>query len=227
MKKLIVTLRMFLTSLMVWVIFSGCSDNPTGPDQIIGSGRLVSEQRSVGTFTGIRVTGIGSVIITQDTEEDLRIEADDNIIDRVTTSVDNGVLLVGLEQGSYNNITINVYASMATITRLEIIGAGDFRVTAPIQTDEIDCRITGAGNITLSGAATEQTIVITGAGSIHNFDLVSSICLATVAGVGSIKVNVTQQLDAVISGTGSIIYAGNPPVVHSTVTGVGSVQPRS
>jgi hypothetical protein len=211
----------------VWALFNGCSDNPTGPDQIIGSGTLVSEQRSVAAFTGIRVTGIGNVRITQDTVESLRIEADDNIIDRVTTSVNSGVLLVGLEQGSYNNVTINVYASMTTITRLEIVGAGDFRVTAPLQTDEIECRITGAGNITLSGTATDQTIVITGAGSVHNFDLVSATCSATISGTGSVEVNVTQQLDATISGTGSIVYAGNPPVVHSSVTGVGSIQPRS
>lgn len=216
----------FFTFILAGILFGGCSKDSTGPDQIIGSGKLVSQQRNVSLFTGIRVTGTAKVIIRQDAAQSLRIEADDNIIDRVTTSVENGVLLVDLQQGSYSNITVNVYASMQAVNLLEVVGTAEFASTAPIQTDRIVCRITGTGTITLSGTAIDQTILITGSGSIHNFDLVCSTCSATISGAGNIEVSVTEQLDAVIAGTGSIVYAGNPPVVHQTISGIGSVKPR-
>jgi hypothetical protein len=221
-------LLMLTGFVFMFVLLYGCKkeNQVTNPDQIVGSGKLVTEQRTTGLFTGIQVTGIAKVIIKQDTAQSLRIEADDNIMDSVTTSVNNGLLSVGLKKGSYNNITVNVSVSMKTISRLESIGAAEFLTDGQIQTDSVLCRITGTGKITLKGSATSETIEIIGTGDVHNFDLVSSRCSALISGAGNIEVNVTQDLNAVIAGTGTITYSGNPSVVHQTVTGVGSVKMR-
>jgi hypothetical protein len=209
-------------------MLGGCTKNgSTAPDQIIGSGRIVSQQLSMASFSGIQVTGTAKVFVRQDTVQSLRLEADDNIIGRITTSVNNGVLVVGLEQGSYNNVTINVYASMTSVTRLETIGAAEFISVRPITTDNILCSITGAGKITLSGTATGQTVQISGAGDIRNSALVSSYSSVLISGTGSVEVNVTRQLDAIVSGAGSIVYSGNPQIVNKTVTGIGSIRPGS
>jgi hypothetical protein len=206
----------------------GCSDKNgvTNSDQIVGSGRLVTEQRATTPFTGIQVTGIGRVVITQDTVETLTVEADDNIIGLLTTSVDNGMLKVSLKDGSYNNVTVNVYASMKTINWLECIGAGHFSTDSLIQTGYIFCRITGAGSMTLKGSADSETVEITGAGEIHNFDFVSSKCSASISGAGSIEVNVTSELSAVIAGSGIVTYSGNPQIVNQTISGTGVIGPR-
>ncbi|MGA7161480.1 MAG: head GIN domain-containing protein [Bacteroidota bacterium] len=212
--------------VFVLVILSGCSksNSVTNPNQIVGSGKLLTEQRTVDTFTGIQVTGIGKVFVTQDSAQGLRIEADDNVIGLVTTSVSNGLLSVALKQGSYSNITVNVYASMKTINRLESVGSAEFVTAGQIQTDSIVCRITGTGSITLKGTAGFESVEITGAGNVDNFGLASSRCSAMISGTGNVEVNVTQELDAVIAGTGTIVYTGNPQVLHQTVTGVGSVK---
>ena len=216
-----------LLALLPILFIAGCTNHLSDPDQIVGSGRLLSQTRSLPTFTGIQVTGIAKVVIRQDTVQSLRIEADDNIVDRVTAAVNNGLLVIGLQQGSYSNVTINVYASMKTIDRLECVGSADFVTSGPIRTDAIVCRITGAGTMTLSGTATNQTVEVTGTGDVHNFGLVSNRCSATITGLGSLELNVTQQLDAIVSGSGSIVYAGNPGVVNKTIAGLGSVKPKS
>ena len=195
-------------------------------NQIAGSGRIVSQLRNVGSFSGIQITNIGDVYITQDTVESLRIEADDNIVDLVQTSVAGGTLSVGLREGSYSNVTVRIHASMQQISSLESVGAGEFHTTGAIHTDKVTCRITGAGAISLSGTATEQIVEISGAGSIDNFGLVSSLCTVTVTGTGSVGVNVTQELHASVSGTGTITYDGNPPLVHSSITGTGTIRPK-
>ena len=218
------TLALFLLPVL---FIAGCTNHLSNPDQIVGSGKLISQSRSLPVYSGIQVTGIAKVVVTQDSLQSLRIEADDNIVDRVTTGVNNGLLVIGLQQGSYSNITVNVFASMKTIDRLEAVGTADFATSGPIHTESITCRITGAGTMTLTGTATSQTTELTGTGDIHNFGLVSNRCAATITGVGSLEVNVTQQLDAIVSGTGSIVYAGNPGVVNKTVVGIGSVRPRS
>ena len=222
--------RAILTSVLISVaaLFFGCSKNETvvGSNSIVGSGRLVSEQRNVGAFTGIQVTNFANVFVKQDTVQSLRIESDDNIMSLVATSVQNGVLVVGLKEGSYNNVTVNVYASMSSVRWLELIGAGDCQTVSPIHADTIVCRIKGAGTITLAGTASQEMVEIIGAGNVHNFDLVSSRCVASISGTGNIDVNVTQQLDATISGTGVITYDGHPPTVNQTVVGIGSIRPK-
>jgi hypothetical protein len=215
--------------ILMAVLCGGCSknDNIVDNDRITGSGKLVSQMRVIGTFTGIQVTNFARVFVTQDSLESLRIEADDNVMDLVMTSVTGGVLSVGLRDGSYNNVTVNVYASMKSIRRLESTGAADFSTTIPIETDTIFCRIIGAGTITLTGTAAFEDAEIVGAGTIKNFGLAASHCFASISGTGNIEVNVSEQLDAVITGTGTIKYDGNPPVVHQMVSGVGSVQKKS
>jgi uncharacterized spore protein YtfJ len=225
LKNLLTTLTplAFLAILFI----AGCTDHSSNPDQIVGSGKLISEPRSLPAFTGIQVTGIAKVVIKQDSVQSLRIEADDNIMDHITTAVNNGLLVIGLQQGSYSNVTINVYATMKTIDRLECVGTADFVTSGSIRSDGITCRVTGSGTMTLSGTTTNQTIEVTGTGDVHNFGLVSTHCAATITGLGNLEVNVTQQLDAVVSGSGSIVYTGNPGVVNKTIVGIGSVRPKS
>jgi hypothetical protein len=214
--------------VMMALFQSGCTktENVVGNEQITGSGKLVSQTRDVGTFSGIQVTNFAKVLITQDTVESLRIESDDNVIDLVSTSVSNGILIIGLRDGSYRNAKVNVYVSMRIIRLLESTGTAEFSTMNSIQTDSLVCRIRGTGIITMTGSTTTERVEIIGSGSVNNFGLTSSLCYASISGVGKVEVNVAQRLDATITGTGMISYAGNPAVVNQSVTGIGNVRPR-
>ena len=48
----------------------------------------------------------------------------------------------------------------------------------------------------------------------------------TVTGAGSVNVYATQELNATVSGVGQITYAGDPPVVNKSVSGVGSINKK-
>ena len=227
MKSRLVTPSLAPILVSVFLFSGGCTRNETviGTEQIVGSGRIISETRGAPAFTGIRVTNYARVIITQDTVQSLRIEADDNILNRVQSQVVGGILIVGMPEGSYNNVTVIVHAAFRNITLLESTGAADFSVTAPITANDLLCRITGAGSIALDGWVSRETIEITGAGNVWNFGLAATTCSALISGAGTIEVTVAQRLDATILGTGSITYAGNPPVVNRSVMGVGSIKP--
>jgi hypothetical protein len=217
-------------SIILSIIAPGCfhhrHDRYHDDDSVIGSGRMVSEERTVAPCTGIRIVGSAKVFLTQDTRQRIRIEADDNIIDLVTTRSENGYLVVGLERGSYSNTTVNVYVSLATIENLEITGAGDITTTHSIQCGVVRCHIEGAGNISLAGTANDQSITIDGAGNVENFDLISSECTATINGTGNCEIHVTQRFDGEINGVGKIVYEGNPREVHTSINGLGTIYPR-
>ena len=227
MKTLDPRLSRALLLVFVALIVSSCHDVATSPDQIVGSGRIVPQYRTLDPFSGVHLTGIGSVYVTQDTTQSFRLEADDNIIDRVITAVDNKVLTISLQPGSYSKITINVFVSMKSVELLELTGTGSFTTTNALQSSTLTCRIDGTGSMTLRGSATEQVVQIQGTGEVHSFDLTASRCTVALSGTGNVEVTATQRLDATLSGVGSIVYGGNPPELTQHISGLGTIRRRS
>ena len=85
-------------------------------------------------------------------------------------------------------------------------------------------QLSGAGLITLEGEAEKQEVNLTGAGSYETFDLESSFCEISISGIGGAEVNVTQRLEARISGMGGIEYMGSPQEIRREVSGIGKIK---
>ena len=204
-------------------IFNACQDSSVEHNTIVGSGNIVSEIRSISDCTGIEIISAGNVYLTQDTTQLIRIEADDNIISDVITREENGILLTGLTNKSYSNITLKIYVSLKAIQELSVTGAGNIECTKAIQVDNLYSVINGAGNINLEGTANSFECIINGAGNVNAKDFIVKNCMANVNGAGNCSVNVTGNLKAVVTGVGSIFYYGNPINVTSSVTGIGQI----
>ncbi len=225
MKSSACEIHSFYSILVVTLLLVGCRDEiVNNSDQIVGSGRLETRDVSLPTFSSIDLTGIGEVFVTQDPVQSVRLEADDNIIDRLLVEVRNGNLSIGIQHGSYSHVTVKIYVSMNSVQFLQVTGAGNFAAVGPLEANALTCRIVGAGSMTLSGSAASQIIEIGGTGSVHSFDLETSHCSVMLSGTGSAEVNVIQHLEATVTGVGSVTYAGNPPEVVTHVSGLGTIR---
>ncbi len=97
-------------------LLTGCKDTVTNTDTTIrGSGRVVTESRTMEPCEGVTITSIGDVYLTQSETQSVRIEADDNIMSSVISETQNGILVVGLKAGSYSNTTVRIYVSLKNI----------------------------------------------------------------------------------------------------------------
>ncbi len=223
MKKYNVISLFLLILLSVWM--TGCMNNNDSNvnETYYGSGNIVSQNRSVGECTGINIRYAGNVYLSQGDLQSVRVEADDNIINNVKTNADGRILNAGLDDGSYSNVTVRIYVTLKTIDHVTIQGAGNITAENSLVCDQLYCLINGAGDINLNGNANNLTCGINGAGNISAFNFPVKTCNARVNGTGNCTVNVSEDLDAAISGVGNIIYDGNPKQVRSTVSGVGKI----
>jgi len=219
--------KIILSSLPL-ILFQTCNESSdiSNNNTIYGSGNVVSQTRTVEECSGLMLQNTGNVYLTQDDNQLIRIEADDNIIDNVETRKENGSLLVGLENGSYSYITLKIYVSLKSINRLSIDGAGNINTENNIECDYLNCIINGAGNINLKGTANYFDCSINGTGNISAKEFQSKKCKALVNGAGNITIYVSEELDATVNGVGNIYYYGNPPVVRTTITGLGQIIKR-
>ena len=209
----------------ILLLLAGCknSSNINNPDSLNGSGNIITEQRNVSECSGLQIINVGSVYLTQDTVQSIRISADDNIMDKVITREEQGILVVGLENGSYSNISLKFYVSLKSVNKLLIEGAGGIECSGPVTSGNLYCMINGAGKIQLKGEGESLNCIMNGAGSINAKDYNAKNCSAAVNGAGNCTVFVTGKLDASVNGAGRITYYGKPDELKVAVSGVGQI----
>lgn len=124
----------------------------------------------------------------------------------------------------------------------DVSGAGDLRVTGKCHSfnsdvsgsgkvimtmtiaEDADFGISGSGKIEATGTASTVKTSISGSGKVMAANLETNRCEVRISGSGDVQINVKDEIDAVISGSGSVSYRGNPSKVNSHSSGSGSVR---
>lgn len=214
----------FAACLFAIIIVSGCACN--GGPSVRGSGVTAKETRNVSGFTDVRANGSGEIVIRQADADSLVVEAEDNILPELESTVANGILTVGPRRGVSLRPTrpIRYQVTVKKLTGVGFSGAGTIRATG-VDTDKLDADISGSGSAVLEGRAGEVTLSVAGSGSYDASNLKATTVRVTISGSGNASVDATEKLHANISGSGSVRYAGNP-TVEKNVSGSGSVARR-
>ena len=196
----------------------GLSTIQDSRDVITGSGNVITESRDVSGFDSVSHTGIGRVIITQGDEESLTIEADDNLLEHITSEVKNGTLELGFtenvrfdptpsitftvgvkninELNSTGTGSIEIDKLGADNLRILKTGTGRFSIDTLTATDLV-VDADGTGNIELAGTVVKQEIDLRGTGGYDAPDLESQTASVQVTGTGSVIIWVLDSLDVV------------------------------
>ena len=210
-----------VSSQQVVVSSSGGTDETSGT--IEGSGNVESESREVKGFDEVELRGVGNLSIRQTGSESLSVEAEDNVLPKITTEVVNGRLILSPEPDSSIKTTepINYELTVEDLHALEVSGSGDV-VAEDIGTDNLGIDIGGSGAVEISGRADSQEVSISGSGAYRAKDLQSEEARIDVSASGSAIVNASEALEARVSGAGSVEYVGDP-TVEEDVSGAGRV----
>jgi hypothetical protein len=206
-------------------MLTGCESVGGGPS-VRGSGTLATEKREVSGFTDIRVHGSGDVTVDQTGSDSLSLEAEDNILPLLETTVRDGVLHLGTKANVNLHPTrpIRYQVTVRRLTGFGISGSGSVKATN-VDTDRLSGSISGSGSATLAGRADSVDLRISGSGSYDAANLQSKSAKVSISGSGDAVVNATDSLDASVSGSGSVHYVGKPSV-RSHVSGSGTVASR-
>jgi hypothetical protein len=181
-----------------------------------GSGEIVTETREVSNYHRISLSGSGDVIVNQGEQESLTIETDDNVMKHITSEVRDGTLHLSIEENTAIFPTRLIFTvGVEDLTDLSISGSGSIRADG-IETERLNSRISGSGEIELDGVASRQDVDVSGSGEYKAGNLRSENVKVSVSGSGNVTVWATETLDSSISGSGSVDYFGSPAVTSST-----------
>ncbi|HVO44186.1 MAG TPA: head GIN domain-containing protein [Aggregatilineales bacterium] len=214
--------RSWMSLIVVMFVVAGCS----GINVTRGSGNVISQTREVSNFSAVQFSGFGSLAIEQNGQEALTIEAEDNLVPLIKTSVVDGTLRIETENGTAILPTkdLKFKLSVKSLTSIKFSGAGDI-TASNLNGSSVSVDLSGAGKLTLSGTVTSQTVVISGAGSYDGSNLDSKNAVINDSGAGNATVKVSDTLSVNISGAGRVEYIGNPTITKS-ISGLGAVQQK-
>lgn len=214
----------------------------------ISSGQaIVKETRNVKGFTKVNFGIAGTLQIKIGPEFSVVLEGTKSDLEEVETEVSDGKLIIKQESWRFNlNEKVNVYVTMPSITGLGVSGSGRVEVldpitdadklslsvsgsgklqTAGLEVDNLDCNISGSGNVVIgaAGNADRGDISISGSGNYSGESFEIDHLEISVSGSGSCYCKAGDSLDASISGSGNVTYSGNPSV-DARVSGSGHVR---
>ncbi len=221
--------KLFVSFNVVMILVLGSC----GVQTISGSGVIISESREVHGFTRIELKGMGRVILTQGDEESLNIEADDNLLQYISTNVRGQYLQIKFDRSrnlvptnpvifrinviDLNAINFSGAASFESqrlaIEQLEITLSGAATVDVDwLTATELKIVSDGDGNIVLAGNVGMQEVELNGSGNYTAPNLQSQITDIVIKGAGNAVVWADDSLDVEINGNGDVSYFGSPEV---------------
>lgn len=193
--------------------------------QIAGSGVVAREVRPLPHFDGIALAVGANVRIYAAERAVAVVRTDDNLVDRVTTRVRDGLLVVRGVGHFTTRTPLTVAIGAPHLTALTVSHGGSVRLQN-ISGRRLTVTVSGLGGSVRAGGAVDRVdVALRSFGNAQLEALRARDVHAVLSGSGQITVTATRKLDATLSGSGAIVYYGNPPQVHKTVLGSGSVTP--
>lgn len=213
-----------LALLVLFVVFAtGCIHGHYA--EISGSGKRELQKRNVAPFTSISTEGAFTVEVTCQKDVSLEVEGDDNVLEFVTSDVSGNILRLKNSKNYSTKEPVKFKISVPNLEGLSVNGAGHIEIKN-LNNDKFEIDTNGAPTIVASGNTKVIDVGANGAGKIDVSKLHASRGVVDSRGVSRIDLDVTDQLDATVSGPSTVTYKGDP-VVNKTIHGPGKIERRT
>jgi len=216
--------------------FGGVTYGSGESGRVIGSDQLVHQGRVIADVHRIELRGPIGLVIKQGGVEQLTLHTDDNIVGLIQTTVNDGVLRIGVRPGASfrTRHAIGATVQLTSLSAITVVGPGevtcdgldaeslDVTASGPgevridtLHSAAITVLLQGSGAVRLSGNSARQSFVIDGSGELDAAELVGRAVAVRVNGSGTAKLWATQSLSVDIRGSGNVRYRGQPTLTSS------------
>lgn len=246
MIKLIIYITKFIVITLTALLLASCNFSGNR-NRIEGSGNSTIQNRPVtAAFTKIEVENGIELIVEQAELASIVVEADDNIIDDITTKISNGTLKIELEKNVFRNISVRKVtvklpviheiesSSAATVTSQNILKSDYLKldassaseITIKVESDKVAASASSGSEITLEGLALELEVDASSGSTINAEKLEANNVNADASSGASVEVNAKAYLKAEASSGAGISYRTVPKTIDKRTNSGGSINQK-
>jgi len=213
-----------------------------------GNGNLITLEKSVSSFEKIKGLGVDELRFYESDQYRVIVTVDSNLEDYVDVYTKNNVLYIGISNKGVHNscmftkYLVDVYCPV--LTGVTISGSGSFKgvdeiiassfeatisgsgnIEGKAVIDNFTAKISGSGKISFAGTCSDANISIFGSGKFSGNEFDMKNAAVDISGSGKANICVSDYLNAKITGSGEIIYSGQPKI-ESKISGSGKLKKR-
>ena len=203
---------------------SSCSITKNmGNAQVKGNGNFVSEMRELSKFKAIEIAiGYDKILVNCGEEPSLHISGDENILPLITTRISKGILRIESDSTFKTKADSEIIINVKSLKEFTFDGVGE-TVIQNVNSEKFTCNINGVGSCDLNGKVRSFNISVNGVGSVNARQLIADDVIASLNGVGSVKLYSKNSLNASVNGIGGLTYYGNPTELKLNDSGIGGI----
>lgn len=213
-----------IVALFAALLFTGCAPTNNCAD-------ISVEQRQTPSFISISQIGSVDIVYKQSDKCTVVVDAPNDVIDKVKTSVDDGCLTVKYESNSdWRNFNragcVTVTVTSPDLVGVSIAGSGSFSADGLVDTDIMNLSVAGSGDITMKNLQCDRLKAsVAGSGSLCLDSVRTLASSLSVAGSGDIKAHFLQSgpLNCSVAGSGDITVSGQVSHIDQTSVGSGDI----
>ena len=233
-----------ITCIVITVFITSLSSCRFGSNNsIIGNGNVTTENRTISTFTKLKLDGVFKTVITQDGGPAwVKVETDQNLQQVITVSNDGETLDIADKSEIHFNtptkmvVHVNVKdisslinTSVGKVESDGVVKAGDLylkidavgKTDLNIQVQKLTAKVNSVGLIRLSGSAATADIDNNSVGKLEAYDLKADTLNIKNNSVGAVEVYAEKEISIDHNGVGSLHYKGPAAIKSLNDNGVG------
>lgn len=243
MVKLVIHITKIVIAAAVALLVSSCNMNMASLKKVEGSGTVKTEFRKLSdNITSIEVSNGLEVIVQQDQNAAMKIEADDNLHEHIKTEIENGKLKIYADVNIRNAKAKKVYIKIPKIDAIETSSGASISNSKELEGQNIalsassgsemnlklnyvsvNCDSSSGSEIILSGKADDLKTESSSGSSIDATNLIAKAANSDSSSGSSTDVNVSETLTAEASSGSSVSYQNEPKTIHKKTSSGGSV----
>ena len=210
-----------------------------------------TENRNLNNFHAVKVSAGIDLYLKMGDSEEVKVVADDDIIDRIITEVKDGTLHIYMKSNNnifnwhFNTGAKKVYVSVKELDEIDASSGSDVVSENTLSGETLDVEASSGSDVTLNVVYKNFSIDISSgsdakiSGKTKNFiaeassgsdvtarNLESVNCKVRSSSGSDISVNVSDEISAKASSGGDIVYYGNPQVKEINESSGGDVKQR-
>jgi Putative auto-transporter adhesin, head GIN domain len=186
----------------------------------------VTENRTLDTFTKIRIKGAIELRLVAGKDQKVTIETAADRIKDVETYLRGDTLVIDMsskgKRNHWRNADVEVEISMRSLEGIEVMGAVEAKIKG-VDSPRLEIEIKGAAELDIEGSCGDLELDIKGAGDISARDLKCENVDVDVRGAGDASIFAAESVEADVAGVASISIYGQPKKVRKHVSGLGSI----
>lgn len=224
-----------MRSLFLVLLLTGCGG-------LVGSGKRVAEARTVSAFSSLRVEDSVRVVATVGAPG-VTVTTDDNVQPFVKVRVENGELVIDVDEFGWSTARIDVEVSNdrfegltatgASVVTMPCTSTGEFPVRAngassvtvtSIAAANVKANANGASTVSLEGTSSALALEADGASTVRSQQLAATSATVRVDGASTVRVQANETITGSVGGSSTLEVFGSPARVEVETSGASTLR---